>query len=106
MSADTAELTKVDSAVSGLSSSPPTEKKVGHRRASSSAAGVYNINDLGKASVSSCQCSSPCYAYVLVEDAADSEAEKEGIELQIAKETQKLNWFVANPFYHTTIVCT
>lgn len=55
-------LTKVDSAVSGLSSSPPKEK--GHRRASSSAAGVYNITDL----------------------------EKEGKELQIAKETQKLNW--------------
>lgn len=39
-------LTKVDSAVQGLSSSPPKEK--GHRRQSSSAAGVMNINDLGK----------------------------------------------------------
>ena len=48
MSADTAELTKVDSAVSGLSSSPPTDKKIGHRRASSSVAGVFNINELGK----------------------------------------------------------
>ena len=47
MAAETADLTKVDSAVSGLSSSPPTEKK-GHRRASSSAAGVFNINDLGE----------------------------------------------------------
>ena len=50
MSADTAPpqpLEKVDSAISGLSSSPPEEKK-GHRRASSSAAGVYNINDLGR----------------------------------------------------------
>lgn len=46
MSAETADLTKVDSAISGLSSSPPEERK-GHRRASSSAAGVYNINDLG-----------------------------------------------------------
>ncbi|KAI9877721.1 MAG: hypothetical protein M1830_002996 [Pleopsidium flavum] len=64
MSADTADLTKVDSAVSGLSSSPPKDEKKGHRRASSSATGVYNINDL----------------------------EKEGKELQIAKETQKLNW--------------
>ncbi|MCJ1223645.1 hypothetical protein MMC12_000288 [Toensbergia leucococca] len=64
MSSDTADLTKVDSAVSGLSSSPPKDEKRGHRRASSSAAGVYNINDL----------------------------EKEGKELQIAKETQKLNW--------------
>ncbi|KAI9845763.1 MAG: hypothetical protein M1838_001550 [Thelocarpon superellum] len=62
MSADLAELTKVDSAVSGLSSSPPDKK--GHRRASSSATGVWNINDL----------------------------EKEGKELEIAKETQKLNW--------------
>ena len=48
MSAETAPLTKVDSAISGLSSSPPEESKLkGHRRASSSAAGVYNINDLG-----------------------------------------------------------
>ncbi|KAL9061775.1 MAG: hypothetical protein Q9206_000345 [Seirophora lacunosa] len=47
MSAETSDLTKVDSAVSGLSSSPTEEKKIGHRRASSSAAGVYNINDLG-----------------------------------------------------------
>ncbi|TPX18358.1 uncharacterized protein E0L32_011733 [Thyridium curvatum] len=53
-------LTKVDSAVQGLSSSPP-KGKIGHRRQSSSAEGVRNINDL----------------------------EKEGVELQIAKETQK-----------------
>ncbi|RCI17466.1 hypothetical protein L249_2657 [Ophiocordyceps polyrhachis-furcata BCC 54312] len=55
-------LTKVDSAVQGLSSSPPKEK--GHRRASSSAAGVMNINDL----------------------------EKEGIELSLPVETQKTGW--------------
>ncbi|KAB5583012.1 hypothetical protein GE09DRAFT_287202 [Coniochaeta sp. 2T2.1] len=55
-------LTKVDSAVQGLSSSPPKEK--GHRRASSSAAGVYNINDL----------------------------ESQGIELKIEPATQKLGW--------------
>ncbi|KAG6002569.1 hypothetical protein E4U21_002952 [Claviceps maximensis] len=55
-------LTKVDSAVQGLSSSPPKDK--GHRRQSSSAAGVMNVNDL----------------------------EKEGIELQIAIETQKTGW--------------
>lgn len=46
MSADAAPapLSKVDSAVQGLSSSPPKEK----RRASSSVPGVYNILDLGK----------------------------------------------------------
>ena len=52
MSVDAApsDLTKVDSAISGLSSSPPDDKAQvkGHRRASSSAAGVYNIADLGK----------------------------------------------------------
>jgi len=42
------DLTKVDSAVSGLSSSPTEEKKLGHRRTSSSVLGVYNINDLGE----------------------------------------------------------
>jgi len=55
-------LKKVDSAVAGLSSSPPAGTK--HRRTSSSAGGVWNVNDL----------------------------EKEGKELKIAPETQKLNW--------------
>ncbi|PHH66527.1 hypothetical protein CDD81_7002 [Ophiocordyceps australis] len=58
----TEPLSKVDSAVQGLSSSPPKEK--GHRRQSSSAAGVMNINDL----------------------------EKEGIELELPVETQKTGW--------------
>ena len=40
-------LSKVDSAVQGLSTSPK-DTKAGHRRQSSSAAGVMNINDLGK----------------------------------------------------------
>lgn len=59
-------LSKVDSAVQGLSSSPPKDEAAPkHRRASSTAApGVFNINDL----------------------------EKEKTELKIAKETQKLNW--------------
>ncbi|KAJ4150571.1 hypothetical protein LMH87_011315 [Akanthomyces muscarius] len=56
-------LAKVDSAVQGLSTSPPKEK--GHRRASSAAApGVYNVKDL----------------------------EEEGIDLEIAIETQKTGW--------------
>ncbi|OAR04572.1 hypothetical protein LLEC1_07163 [Akanthomyces lecanii] len=56
-------LSKVDSAVQGLSTSPPKEK--GHRRASSAAApGVYNVKDL----------------------------EEEGKELEIAIETQKTGW--------------
>ena len=47
--ADPIPLTKVDSAVQGLSSSPTEEKKtIGHRRTSSSAPGVWNINDLEK----------------------------------------------------------
>lgn len=50
MAADTSELSKVDSAVGGVPSSPTDDKKVGHRRASSSAAGVYNILDLGESS--------------------------------------------------------
>jgi len=57
-------LSKVDSAVQGLSSSPPKEAVKGHRRASSSAAGVYNVNDL----------------------------EAQGIDLKIAPETQRLGW--------------
>ncbi|QVM12203.1 hypothetical protein D8B26_006838 [Coccidioides posadasii str. Silveira] len=55
-------LTKVDSAVAGLSTSPSEGKKASKRVTQDN--GVMNINDL----------------------------EKEGIELQIAPETQKLNW--------------
>lgn len=44
----TSDLSKVDSAISGLSSSPTAEKKMGHRRTSSSASGVFNVADLGK----------------------------------------------------------
>jgi len=62
--ADPSPLTKVDSAVQGLSSSPTEGQHPKHRRSSSSATGVWNINEL----------------------------EKEGKELEIAKETQKLNW--------------
>jgi hypothetical protein len=51
MSADAAPtpLSKVDSAVQGLSSSPPKDetKAEPKRRASSSVPGVYNILDLG-----------------------------------------------------------
>ncbi len=94
MSSDTAALTKVDSAVSGLSSSPPQNEIKGHRRASSSAAGVYNINDLGEFLNSTClpvhhhRCGEGRGSSIL----ADGRAEKEGKELEIAKETQKLNW--------------
>ncbi|KAK3347147.1 hypothetical protein B0T25DRAFT_593027 [Lasiosphaeria hispida] len=56
-------LTKVDSAVQGISSSPPKEG-FKHRRASSSANGVMNILDL----------------------------EAQQIDLHIAKETQMLGW--------------
>lgn len=45
-----AELTKVDSAVAGLSISPKDEKpdaKKGHKRVNSQSDGVWNIKDLG-----------------------------------------------------------
>lgn len=49
MSADTSDLTKTDSAVSGLSSSPTDTKSAAKgARKSSSYPGVFNINDLGK----------------------------------------------------------
>lgn len=96
MSADTVEpLTKIDSAVSGLSSSPPDSKGAakGHRRASSSAAGVYNINDLGKLKTSFNNVDQGSVLPAITrEGEADKCVEKEGKELQIAKETQRLNW--------------
>jgi hypothetical protein len=61
-------LTKVDSAVQGLSSSPPKEEKQAPRRKSSSVPGVFNINDLG---MSLLQDSSPwlarLYSHTVVE---------------------------------------
>lgn len=45
MSADTSDLTKVDSAIGGMASSPPKEGT--KRRTTSSAPGVMNLNDLG-----------------------------------------------------------
>ena len=96
MSADTVEpLSKVDSAVSGLSSSPPDDKGAvkGHRRASSSAAGVWNINDLGQFAKANDKEPPRCFLLNLSQRrAADKCIEKEGKELQIAKETQRLNW--------------
>jgi hypothetical protein len=40
-------LSKVDSAVAGLGTSPEEKKGLNKERKSSSAPGVYNINDLG-----------------------------------------------------------
>ncbi|KAF7554018.1 hypothetical protein G7Z17_g3221 [Cylindrodendrum hubeiense] len=58
-------LTKVDSAVQGLSSSPPNDQiKKGHQRKSSSHPDVMNINEL----------------------------EEKGLTLELAPETQKTGW--------------
>lgn len=56
-------LTKIDSAVQGLSSSPPKDAKA-RRQSSAAAPGVMNINDL----------------------------ERDKVEIQIAIETQKTGW--------------
>ncbi|OQO05103.1 hypothetical protein B0A48_08123 [Cryoendolithus antarcticus] len=70
MSADvqsnTEALSKVDSAIDDGAPASPSESKIKHRRTSSTVSGVFNINDL----------------------------EKEGVELKIAPETQRLNWKV------------
>lgn len=83
-------LTKVDSAVQGLSSSPSKAKdgKAGHRRQSSSANGVMNINDLGK-KLKQHQHRTGCPGTKLTHFLS---AEAQGIELEIAKETQKTGW--------------
>lgn len=86
-------LTKVDSAIAGLSiddkAPEPTEKEVpkdkkGHRRVSSTAAeGVWNINDLGKYSPPS-----PLLLKLI------SSSEKQKIEITLPIETQKTGWYV------------
>lgn len=99
MSSDAAPapLSKVDSGVQGLSSSP-AEDKGAKRRASSSVPGVFNINDLGMFLLGLLSCHRVLRTHRTNSIKADTDVvrsiEKEGKELQIAKETQKLNWYV------------
>ncbi|KAJ5761912.1 uncharacterized protein N7511_005294 [Penicillium nucicola] len=84
-------LTKVDSAIAGLSiadekpASTEQEVKKGpkkdHRRASSTAEGVYNIKDLGER-----LCHPPNYTVT------DNLIEEKGIEITLPIETQKTGW--------------
>ncbi|KAF5022024.1 hypothetical protein F66182_5907 [Fusarium sp. NRRL 66182] len=99
MSEPLAPLSKVDSAVQGLSSSPPAKddtKKAGHRRASSTAPGVMNINDLGKSiHLKGHQAPSGIgFGVIKVQDRplTCSAAEAQGIDLELAPETQKTGW--------------
>lgn len=81
MSADTSDLTKVDSAIGGVAGSPPKDAKETKRRTTSSAPGVMNINDLGK--------------YLLLSNSTLANSllqEKEGVKIKIAPETQKSGW--------------
>jgi hypothetical protein len=87
------QLSKVDSAVQGLSASPPKEKE-SRRRASSTVAGVMNINELGKSS-------RPVLSKATQTARSDTAGpllttivriEKDGVEIQVAKETQKSGW--------------
>ncbi|KIX95424.1 uncharacterized protein Z520_08941 [Fonsecaea multimorphosa CBS 102226] len=64
MSADTSDLTKVDSAIAVDDATPKDGPKETKRRTTSSAPGVMNINDL----------------------------EKEGTKIAVAPETQKTGW--------------
>ncbi|OAP54403.1 hypothetical protein AYL99_11504 [Fonsecaea erecta] len=64
MSADTSDLTKVDSAIAVDDGAPKDAAKETKRRTTSSAPGVMNINDL----------------------------EKEGTKISVAAETQKTGW--------------
>lgn len=84
-------LTKVDSAIAGLSISdekPDIEKEVKaktHRRTSSTVEGVWNIKDLGKyiVNLSGGNCTD-----------GTSEEQKKDLELPI--ETQKTGWSVSH----------
>ncbi|KAF4215633.1 hypothetical protein CNMCM8980_008095 [Aspergillus fumigatiaffinis] len=78
-----AELTKVDSAIAGLSISPKDEKapdkaeKKTHKRTTSQSEGVWNIKDLAM---------SFCSKLIL------SSVEAQKIELSLPIETQKTGW--------------
>ena len=102
MAADAQDLSKVDSAVSGFSTSPKDDKHVpAKKRTSSSAAGVMNINDLGMSTLALFAISPDLFQTAIAtqrsgrigrRSGADGHTEKDGVEIQIAKETQKLNW--------------
>lgn len=87
-----APLTKVDSAIAGLSidDKPPdsTQKEVpkekkGHRRTSSTQDNVWNIKDLGKSSLAD-----PLVLRLI------PSSEEQKIELTLPIETQKTGWYV------------
>ncbi|RII16189.1 hypothetical protein CUC08_Gglean002627 [Alternaria sp. MG1] len=77
-------LQKVDS----LTDHQDGAAKKGHRRVSSMAADVYRIEDLGE-----CSCDNgPDEGSCVRGRRADRSTEKEGKKIEIAIETQKLNW--------------
>jgi len=98
MSADAgpSPLSKVDSAVQGLSSSPAKDKEPAKRRASSSVPGVFRIEDLGTyllLGAGGLYLLSASFPSTSANTDSFGGIEAEGKELQIAKETQKLNWY-------------
>jgi hypothetical protein len=80
MSADTSDLTKVDSAIAGVSDDHPKDAHPTKRRTTSSAPGVMNINDLGKRRP------------VGPSARADTCVEKEGTKIEVSPDTQKTGW--------------
>lgn len=90
-----APLTKVDSAIAGLSISdekapPSTEKEVKktHRRGSSQAEGIWNIKDLGE--------STPFPCRRILPDPNDHGPEEQKIEISLPIETQKTGWYAGS----------
>jgi len=79
-------LTKVDSAIAGLSiDEKPIEKdakqdKKGHKRTSSTVEGVWNIKDLGE------------YLFTLQPHHTNLKLEEKKIEITLPIETQKTGW--------------
>lgn len=95
----TEELTRIDSAVAGLSISPKdektqtktktktVEKEKKHKRAGSTVEGVRNIKDLGQSLPS---IHHPCNRSIN----RSMNLEKDQIPIEIAIETQKTGWYV------------
>lgn len=92
----TEELTRIDSAVAGLSISPKdektqtktktktVEKEKKHKRVGSTADGVRNIKDLGQSR----------FDLVSIIHLTLCRIEKDQIPIEIAIETQKTGWYV------------
>lgn len=102
------DLTRVDSAVAGVHEEHHKEAHHYHRRGSAGNENVRSIKDLSTLSiVISSPHSSPLHSLTSI--CLSPPTEEEDVELAVAPETQKLNWYVHHSdirFPTTPLLCS